>query len=40
MGEYRAGNTTTRNELVAVLDQLRDLDGITEKEYKAFNSKL
>lgn len=40
VGEYRAGNTTTRNELVAVLDQLRDLNGITEKEYKAFNSKL
>ena len=40
VGEYRAGNTTTRNELVAVLDQLRDLNGITEKEYRAFNSIL
>ena len=39
-GEYTAGNTTVRNELVAVLDQLRTRNAITEKEYTLKNSKL
>ena len=39
-GEYKAGNRTTRNELVAVLDQLRSRKAISEKEYEAVNSTL
>ena len=40
MGEYKAGNTTTRNEIVAVLDQLRDRNAITEKQYIGCNGWL
>ena len=40
LGEYRAGNTTTRNEIVAVLDQLRSRKAISEDEYRALNSSL
>ena len=39
-GEYQAGNRTTRNELVAVLDQLRSRKAISEKRYEAINSTL
>ena len=40
VGEYKAGNTTTRNELVAVLDQLRSRKAISEDRYRAVNSVL
>ena len=40
LGEYKAGNTTTRNELVAVLDQLRSRKAISEDKYRALNSAL
>lgn len=40
IGEYKAGNTTTINELVAVLDQLRDRKAISEREYESINSLL
>ena len=38
--EYRAGNKTTHNELVAVLDELKRQGGITEEEYTDINSSL
>ena len=38
--EFMAGNTTTRNELVAVLDQLRKQGHITEKQYTTINTFL
>ena len=38
--EYKAGNTTTRNELVAVIDELRRRDLITEKQYIGCNDWL
>ena len=38
--EFIAGNTTTRNELVAVLDQLRKQGRITEKQYTTINTFL
>ena len=38
--EFIAGNTTTRNELVAVLDQLQRRKQISEKEYTAINTLL
>ena len=40
LGEYQAGNTTTRNELVPVLDQLRSRKAISESKYRAINSAL
>ncbi len=40
IGEYKAGNTATRNELIAVLDQLRSRKAVTEDDYKAINSAL
>ena len=40
MAEYKAGNTTTRNEIVAILDLLREQDFITEEEYNEFNNWL
>ena len=30
LAELEAGNTTTRNEIVAILDDLRNRDGIGE----------
>lgn len=36
--EYKAGNTTTRNELVAVLDELKRQDQITDDEYSKLNT--
>ena len=38
--EFIAGNTTTRNEIVAILDQLRTRKQISEKEYTAINTLL
>ena len=38
--EYKGGNEATRNELVAVLDTMRDRDLITEKEYVETNNWL
>ena len=35
--EYKAGNKTTRDEIVAILDELRDRDHITEKQYIGCN---
>ena len=40
LGEYQAGNTTTRNEIVAILDRLRERDAISEKEYMDYNNCL
>ena len=40
VAEYHAGNTTTRNEIVAVLDELRSRNAIDEKEYVAYNNDL
>ena len=38
--EFYAGNTTTRNELVAVLDELKRQDGISDEEYTNINTSL
>ena len=38
--EFIAGNTTTRNELVAILDQLQKQGHITEKQYTTINTFL
>ena len=35
-GEYHAGNTSTYNEIVAILDELRRQNGITEESYKLY----
>ena len=41
LGEYRAGNTTsTRNEIVSILDELLRRKGISRKEYKDINNFL
>ena len=40
VGEFMAGNTTTRNELIAVLDQLRSRNAITETKYTTISSHL
>ena len=40
VAEFVAGNTTTRNEIVAILDHLRQRDLISEKEYTTINSLL
>ena len=39
-GEYKAGNTTTRNELVAVLDELHRRDEISEQVYVNINNMI
>ena len=39
-GDYQAGNTSTHNELVAVLDELKRQGGITELEYAQINTSL
>ena len=39
-GEYKAGNKTTRNEIVAILDELRGRNLITEKQYIGCNDWL
>ena len=38
--EYDAGNTTTRNEIVAILDRLRAQNFIAEEEYDELNDWL
>ena len=40
LAEFQAGNTTTRNEIVAILDRLRDRNAITEHEYIDYNDCL
>ena len=40
VAEFIAGNTTTRNELVAVLDQLRKRKQLSEKDYTTINTLL
>ena len=40
IGEYSAGNTTTRNEIVSILDVLRKRKLMTEKEYTTINNLL
>ena len=41
LGEYRAGNTSsTRNEIVSILDELLRRKGISRKEYKDINNFL
>ena len=39
-GEYKAGNKTTRDEIIAILDELRRRDLITEKQYIGCNDWL
>ena len=36
LGEYHAGNTTTYNEIVAILDELKRQNAITEQSYKLY----
>ena len=38
--EYKAGNKATRNEIVAILDQLREQQEISEKDYTRLNTLL
>ena len=40
VGEYVAGNKTTRNEIVAILDNLKGRNKIQEEEYKQINALL
>ena len=40
VGEYVAGNKTTRNEIIAILDNLRGRNKIREEEYKRINTLL
>ena len=40
IAEYHAGNTTTRNEIVAVLDELRSRNAIDESQYASYNNIL
>ena len=35
LGEYRAGNTTTYNEIVAALNELRRRNVISEQQYRS-----
>ena len=37
IAEYKAGNTTTRNGIVAITDELRRKDIIDSEQYKALN---
>ena len=38
LGEFRAGNTTTREEIVPISDELLRRKKISQKEYKQINS--
>ena len=40
IAEYNAGNTTTRNEIVAITDELKRKDIIDSEQYKALKSCL
>ena len=40
LAEFQGGNKTTSKELVAVLDEFKRQDGITEEEYTAINLSL
>ena len=40
LGEYAAGNKTTRNQIVAILDNLRGRKKISEKQYNHVNRLL
>ena len=40
LAEFEAGNTTTRNEIVAILDQLWDQNAIDEQSYIDFNNRI
>ena len=40
LAEYQAGNTTTGNEIVVVLDLLRNRDGTREEDYTKCNNWL
>ena len=40
LAEFRAGNTTTRNEIVFILDELRRRKQMSKKEYKEINNFL
>ena len=40
IAEYKAGNTTTRNEIVAITDELQRKHIIDSEQYKALNSCL
>ena len=40
VGEYVAGNKTTRNEIIAILDNLKGRNKIQEEEYNQINALL
>ena len=40
IAEYKAGNPTTRNEIVAITDELKRKHIIDSEQYKAVNSCL
>ena len=40
IGEFAAGNTTTRNQIVAILDNLRERNELSEADYRYTNSLL
>ena len=40
LAEFRAGNTSTRNEIVIILDELQRRKRISRKEYKEINTYL
>ena len=40
LAEFRAGNTTTRNEIVFILDELKRRKQMSKKEYKEINNFL
>ena len=40
LAEYNAGNTTTHNEIVAILDELKRRDAIDEEDYIKCNNLL
>ena len=40
IGEFLAGNKTTRNQIIAIVDNLRERNRISEKEYREVNDFL
>ena len=40
LAEYEAGNTSSRNEIMIILDELRYDKGIGEEEYIIYNNRL
>ena len=40
LAEFSAGNTTTRTEILAILDELKNSDAIDEEDYMKCNNLL